>query len=130
MAFENDVMDMTFLTVTDLSAAQYKFVKLSADNTVVVCNGASDVPIGVLQTKPVGTAASPAASRVRIMGVSRVVAGGSVTYGNKLGTDGNGAGVAKTADKAVYMGIVLDGVGNGETITALVMGGPSTISTT
>ena len=105
-------------------------MKLSADNTVVICNGAGDSPIGVLQNKPLGTAASPGVARVRVLGVSRVVAGGSVTYGQKLGTDANGAGVAKTADKAIYLGIVIDGVGSGETITALIMGVPNTISTT
>lgn len=130
MAFEDDVMDMSFGTILDLSAAQYRFVKLSGDNMVVLCNSVGDTPIGVLQNKPVGSATTPGVARVRIMGISRVVAGGAVICGDKLGTDGNGAGVAKTANTAVYMGVVTDGVGSGETITALIMGVPNTISTT
>ena len=126
MAYEMDVLDVSLLAAADLSGYQYRFVKLTADNTVNVC-GAGEQAIGVLQNKPTGAGQ---AARVRVLGVSRVVAGGSVTYGQKLGTDANGAGVAKTADKAIYLGIVIDGVGSGETITALIMGVPNTISTT
>jgi hypothetical protein len=128
MAFEDDVLDISLLVTTDLSAAQYRFVKLSADNTVVICNGASDDAMGVLQNKPNGSV-NTAVARVRVMGVSRVIAGGVIGFGDKVGTDGNGAGVAKTADTTKFVGIALDGAaGAGELATVFVQCGMRTIS--
>jgi hypothetical protein len=127
MAFEEDVLDVSFKVATDLSAKQYYFVKLSADNTIVICNGATDSPIGVLQNKPKGDV-TEAVGRVRIMGVSRVITGGVVGYGDLVGTDASGLGVAKTADKAKFMGIAVYGAGSGGTASVLLHGGRKTIS--
>lgn len=124
LAFEDDVMDITCTASGDLSSYQYRLVKLYADNNVTLCSSATDPILGVLQNKP----KDGQAARVRVMGISRVVAGGAVTHGDKLGYGTGAAGVAVTADKAVYIGIVTDGVGSGETISALIMGVPKTIS--
>jgi hypothetical protein len=50
-------------------AVQFKFVKMSADRTVVLCNANDDVPIGVLQApvKAAGDAVS-----VMAVGISKV----------------------------------------------------------
>jgi hypothetical protein len=127
MAFEEDVLDVSFKVATDLSAKQYYFVKLSADNTIVICNGATDSAIGVLQNKPDG-ATIEAVGRVRIMGVSRVITGGVVGFGDLVGTDASGLGVAKTANKDKFMGIAVNGAGAGETASVLLHGGRKTIS--
>lgn len=129
MAFEDDVLDIALLTVTDLSAAQYHFVMLSADNTVVICSHATnDNPIGVLQNKPNGSASSPAVARVRVMGVSRVLTGGVVAFGDKVGTDASGHGIVKDTDKYKFLGIAIDGAGSGELASVLIQCGLRTIS--
>lgn len=132
MAFENDVMDISLLTSTDLSAYQYHFVKLSADNTVVICSHeTNDNPIGVLQNKPDGST-TQAVARVRIMGVSRVVVAaggaGAVAFGEKVGTDASGHGITKDTNKYKYLGVAIDSAAAGETVSVLLMGAIKTIS--
>ena len=106
LAFEEDVLDISVLADADLSAYQYHFVKLSADNTVGVCTGASDIPLGVLQNKP---SAAGQVARGRVMGVSRVYTGvGGITFANKIGTDASGHGVPKSANKAVFLGEAME----------------------
>jgi hypothetical protein len=126
MAFEDDVLDISLLVTADLSAYQYHFVMLSADNTVTVCTHATnDNPIGVLQNKPT---ASGQVARVRVMGVSRVMAGGVIAYGNKIGNDADGHGIAKTVDKTKFVGVALDSAASGELATVFVQCGLRTVS--
>ena len=106
MAFEEDVFDVSFLVgATSLADYQYHFVKLSADNTVTVCTGATDRPIGILQNEP----GAYGVARVRVMGVSRIYSGtAGIVMNTLVGTDSSGHGVAKTLDKAIYLGVALD----------------------
>lgn len=77
----------------DLSAKQFRFVKVSGDFTATVCAAATDIPCGVLQDKPTsGTAAA-----IMVDGISKVVAGGTIAAGALVGTDANGAAVALVA---------------------------------
>lgn len=123
MAFEEDVLDITLNTVTDLSTCQYLFVTLSADNTVEAVNNAADIVVGVLQNKPVGTSTVPAQARVRVMGITRIEADASagLGYGNLVGTNAAGEGVAKTVDTSRISGICTVGAAAGERATMLVM---------
>jgi hypothetical protein len=123
MAMEEDVLDISLKTVTDLSALQYHFVTLSADNTVEATDNAADVVVGVLQNKPLGTAAAPAAARIRVMGISRIIADASAGLANGVfvGTNASGEGISKTADKARYSGICIISAAAGVTATMLVM---------
>lgn len=126
MAFEDDVLDISLLTTTDLSSYQYHFVELSANNTVVICsNATTSNPIGVLQNKPT---AAQGVARVRVMGVSRVMAGDAITYGQLVGTDANGEGIAKTANTAKFVGVALDTAAAGELVTVMIQCGLRTIS--
>lgn len=122
MAWEAEGKDLSLLTVTDLSAAQYHFVKLSADNTVAICAQTTDKPIGILQNKPVGASGAAKAARVRVIGVSRLVAGGQLVAGNDIGTHSDGTGVAKSADKDIIMGQVLEGAASGGVATVAIYG--------
>ena len=120
MAYEMDVLDITCTAAADLSNYQYRFVKLTADNTVNVC-GAGEQAIGVLQNKPI----SGAAARVRVFGISRITNGtaGAIAFGAKAMSAADGKVVASTTDKDVYFGIVVDGVANvNEMVTVLVTG--------
>jgi len=111
----------------DLSAttAQYKFVKLSADRTVVLCTGATDVPIGVLQA-PTPTAVYPQAVTVCSCGITKLRADASLTYGNAIGTSADGEADAKAVgvDTTEYIvGQVLEVAGGttaGNYITAVI----------
>lgn len=79
----------------DLSAstAQYKFVKWSADRTVVLCAATTDIPCGVLQNTP----ADGDAATVGFLGVSKVQGDADLTFGNEIGTSGDGQAAAYTA---------------------------------
>ena len=95
-----------------LAAMQYHFVKLSADNTVVVCSGVTDVPVGVLQNDPgIGEAAE-----VLVFGISKLVVGGAgdLTFGLAVGTDADGHAVSSlVTDTTCYnVGRVLEGAGS------------------
>ena len=119
MAFEDDVLDISLLADGDLSAYQYHFVKMTDENTVGVCSGATDNPIGILQNEP---KAAGQVARVRVHGVSRVMAGGVVAFGDKVGTDANGEGIAKTFSKTEYLGIALVGANATQLATVLIFG--------
>ena len=125
-------MDISLLTTTNLSTYQYHFVKLSADNTVVICaHATNDNPIGILQNKPDGST-TEAVARVRIMGVSRAVVsadgGAAVAFGEKIGTDATGHALTKDTDKYKYLGVALDSASSGELASVLLMGTLKTIS--
>jgi len=75
-------LDLTFKAGADFSAAQFKFVKMSAADTVALCTGATDKPIGVLQNAP----GSGGMAVVRMMGVSKVSSDAALTVGLLIGT--------------------------------------------
>ena len=96
----------------DLTDHQYKFVYLSGDNEVSVCDD-SETPLGVLQNNPPygnteydsDTAGS---ATVTILGVSKVEAGtGTISRGDYVASDADGkAAVGNEDDNAV--GIALE----------------------
>jgi len=65
---------------------QYYFVKMSADNTVVVCSAVTDKPIGIAQAG----ASSGDTVEVVIAGVTKVNSDAALTYGNLIGTSADG----------------------------------------
>jgi hypothetical protein len=103
----------------DLSAKQYRFVKISAGKAVA-CSGATDVPIGVLQNDP----ASGEEAAIVVVGGTKILSSASIAAGIKIGTDGNGKADAKVAgtDTTEYtVGQVILGAGaDGEYLTAVV----------
>jgi hypothetical protein len=76
----------------DLSGSQYRFVKLAANKTVVVCTALTDKPIGVLQNKPT----SGQAAEVVMSGATKLVAGADLALGALVGTAADGRAAAKT----------------------------------
>lgn len=111
----------------DLSAAsaQFKFVKLSGERTVVLCAAATDRPIGVLQA-PTPTSATGQAVTVCAVGVTKVQADASLTAGDLIGTSADGQADAKVpgTDTTEYIvGQVLEVAGGttaGNFITAAI----------
>lgn len=76
-------IDLLFLAGADLSSTgQFLFVKLSGSSTIVLADTAGEAALGVLQNAP----ASGAIARVRVQGVSKIIAGGSLADGAIVAT--------------------------------------------
>ena len=109
----------TLKAAADLSAKQYHIVKLASATTVNVCSAITDVPIGVLLNKP----ESGEVAEICIMGVSKIVADGTIAAGNLLGTsaDGQADAIAAGSDTTVYTICQAIGAASaGENFTALI----------
>jgi hypothetical protein len=123
MAIEGILQSLPGVSASaDLSAKQFYIVKMSGDKTVTFCAGVTDKCIGVLQDAP--TSGQPA--NVAIGGLSKVLAGGTVAYGDLVGTDGNGKAVAIVAgtDTTQYvLGRCVLGGASGEYISVLLTPG-------
>ena len=122
MAYEisNNSLKVTLIAGADLSAKQYFFVKMSADNTCVLCSGATDVPIGVLQNSPI----SGGEASVTVIGGTKLVSSASIAAGVKIGTNSVGKADAKVAgtDTTEYTvgQVLLAAGGDAEILTAVV----------
>jgi hypothetical protein len=104
----------------DLTAKQYHYVKLSADNTVVVCAAATDVACGVLQNNP----ALGDAAEICVVGETPLVGDADLDAGMLIGTSIDGQADRKIpgTDTTEYINGIVK-IGNtaaGGYITALV----------
>src|SRR5262245_47307044 len=104
----------------DLSAKQFYFVKITANDTVNVCSAVTDIPYGVLQNKPL----SGQEAEVMSYGTTKVSADAALTAGQLVGTsvDGQAAPYVAGTDTTKYgAGQVVHGVGAaGELATILL----------
>lgn len=113
----------TYTASADLSAKQYRFVKMSGDRRCTVCGAATDAPIGVLQDAPV----AEGSALVMLSGLTKVVAGGTLAAGDLVCTDANGAAVKNTpgTDTTKYVaGQCVIGAASGA-IAEIVMPAPA-----
>jgi len=96
VAYEGPMMCIPGLIAGAAIAAadQYKFVKLSAARTVVLCAGTTDRPVGVLQNAPV---AAGDEVTVCFEGVTKVQGDADLAFGNQVGTSADGQAAAYTA---------------------------------
>lgn len=78
----------------DLSAHQFKAVKLDSNGNVVLC-GNGELGLGVLQNNP----GNGQTATVRISGVSKMVASGVIGAGVAIGSDANGKAKAAVAGR-------------------------------
>lgn len=117
MAFEIPGRRITVICgASSLASHKYKFVKLHTDGTAILTAGTSDNPYGILQNNP-GVGGE---CEVMRDGVSKLVAGGSVSIGNIIGTDGSGQGVAYAygTDTTKFMvGVALSAADSGQLFT-------------
>ena len=107
MAYEisNYTLKISLEAGADLSSAQYKFVKISSGKAVV-CSGATDIPIGVLQNSPT----SGQEASILVAGGTKLVAGAAIAAGVVIGTSSTGKADAKVAgtDTTEYaVGVVI-----------------------
>tara|TARA_B100000131_G_scaffold321364_1_gene371894 strand:- start:1672 stop:2061 length:390 start_codon:yes stop_codon:yes gene_type:complete len=117
-----EMSQLTFGTLTaaaDLSSKQYHIVKLASATTVNVCSAITDVPIGILQNDP----ESGEVAEICFMGISKIVADGTIAAGNLIATsaDGQADAVAAGTDTTVYpVGQAIGAASAGETFTAYI----------
>src|SRR6266404_5298246 len=71
----------------------FQFVKLSAANTVILCAGTTDKPIGVAQE----TVASGAFVNVCISGITKIEGDADLAVGDSIGTSVDAQAAAYTA---------------------------------
>lgn len=122
MAYELNpyALKITLVAGADLSAAQYKFVKLNSSGQAILVAGATDKPIGVLQNAP----ASGQEAEVTVSGGTKFVASGSIAVAAQIGSDASGKGAALVAgtDTTKYIvGTVISAPGaDGEIGTAVI----------
>lgn len=122
MAYEisNNALKVTLVAGADLSAKQFYFVKMSADNTCVLCSAATDAPIGVLQNNPI----SGAEATVVVAGGTKIVASAAIAAGVKIGTASTGKADAKVAgtDTTEYTvgQVLLASSADAEILTAVI----------
>ena len=129
MPFEIGGLDITCIAENDLRAKQYHFVEITGTangaTQVDVCDGAGDIPFGILQNKP--NAGEEAV--VRVTGVSRLIADDtSCAIGAEVGTSGDGQGVAKVNNKDIIRGIVVEAAAAAGDRASVLLIGPSRAS--
>lgn len=102
------------LSTGDLSAAEYVIVKVdvSNDQSVVIAAASTDPIMGVLQNKP----KAGEAAVVRWGGSSKVLAGGTITRGDRVTSDGSGHAVTTTTNKDVVLGLALSSAVSGDVV--------------
>lgn len=88
------------------TVGQFKFVKLSAANTVIECAATTDKPFGVSQESGV----SGGAGKVCCIGVTKLEGDADLSVGNSIGTSSDAQAAAYTAaDTTKYIvGQVMD----------------------
>lgn len=103
MSFTKQGISVGMVAGADLSAAQYRFVKLDGDS-VVLCAGTTDLPVGVLQNAPL----SGEHAEVMISGITPVKAvAAGLAAGAKLATNAVGRGQAAVSTQNVVGQVLL-----------------------
>ncbi|HOX38753.1 MAG TPA: DUF2190 family protein [Candidatus Brocadiia bacterium] len=114
---EHPVLDLVF--TSGGAIGQYGPVKFSGDN-VVACASAGEGIIGVAQE---AAGASGRALKVRVLGVSLLLAGGVIGKGAYVGAGSGGKAAAISSAGDCAIGVALDAAGSdGDVIRALVTG--------
>lgn len=120
MAFEVKGFAFTAEAGSDLSAAQYKFVKVAADGQIDVVVGPGVSHDGVLQNDP---AAQGRAGTVVKGGIVKVIAGAAIARGAELQIDAQGRAITATGHESV--GRALEAAGTaGDRIAMLLADAP------
>lgn len=116
MATEEALKCITLPAAADLSAKQYRAMTVDSNGRAAVSTRGQG-SAGILQNNP---GALDRAATIAIAGVSKVVLGGTVTKGQKLVSDANGALVNASSSDNNFLGIAIGSGGSGEIIAALI----------
>jgi hypothetical protein len=117
MAFEAILRSLTLPASGDLSTKQYLFVMLNGSGQIATAVAGS-AATGVLQDKP---NVAGHGGNVAVGGVSKIYAGGTITAGNRVSSDANGAAIASTAASGSQLGQALTSGVAGDLISVLLL---------
>ncbi|CAB4176272.1 hypothetical protein UFOVP978_21 [uncultured Caudovirales phage] len=117
MAFSNILFDYSFPASADLSTKQHYFVSLNSAGNIAVTGAGADL-VGVLQDKPSALGQS---SQVRVLGISKVVAGGTILPGALVASTSTGTALTAVATNTVA-GRALTNAASGELVSVLLTG--------
>jgi hypothetical protein len=115
MAIKAVGTDITLVAGADLSAQQYRAVKINSSGLAIMANATDLNQIGILQDKP----ASGQVGTVRTEGITKARAGAAVTAGDRVTSDANGSLIVATTGRQV-MGIALTSAVNNDIFTVLL----------
>jgi hypothetical protein len=128
MATETNIgADTTIPASADLSTKQFFFVSLNSSGQIQVA-GANVSVVGVLQDKP---AAAGRGGQVRYLGITKVLAAGTIAANDKIASDGSGKAVKATAGSvsagtpeplagSYVVGIALAAASSGDYVSVLL----------
>ena len=94
MATEQPGFKYTLEAAADLSAHQYKFVKLDSNGRAAAIAADTDIPCGVLQNKP---NALGVAAEIMATGISKVQGDADLARGAQVGPSADGQAAARVA---------------------------------
>ncbi len=113
-------IDETMTAGEDLSNDQFKFVKLSANRTVIKCTALTDRPIGVLQDDPLINQGAT----VRMIGISKLSSDAALAFGDLIGTSADSQGDVKipgTDTTEFIVGHVVAGSGAADELASVAI---------
>jgi hypothetical protein len=119
MAWENGILDIALEAATAFTSKQYYCVKLDSNGKAALATGGGTRIVGVMQDDP----DTGEAGAVRVMGISKVVAGKNFTYNALLTADSGGEATDNVTSGDFILGISLSSVATGETATVLLTPG-------
>lgn len=120
MAFEAILRGISVPASADLSSNQFYFMQINSSGQLVAPSSAHVDVDGVLQDKP---NAQGRAGDLAVAGVTKVVAGGSVSIGDYVTNDNTGKGVTATSGQKAHGRALTASTGSGQIISVL-LGGP------
>ena len=117
MAYEGPATHLGTLTAqVDLSAWQFKPVKIGTTGTADKADATADIPIGILQNKP----EAGASCDIIVFGPSKAIAGETLVIGEIVGIQVTSGEVITAASTMYPLGTCLVIAGNAETATVMV----------
>jgi hypothetical protein len=108
--------DISLLAGADLSAAQFKAIKVNSSGQAVLA-AAGDFAIGVLQNNP----ASGEAATVRVAGKSKFNGDAAVAAGAKVTASADGQIITATVATDNVLGVCLEAVANAGEVGSLLI---------
>lgn len=102
MALEEALKCISAEAGDDLSADQYKPVKMDADGQVTICDTLGQRMYGVLQDNP---DAAGRVGSIAISGITKLVAGDTITAGDQVVCDASALGIVVSAADQWTIGI-------------------------
>ncbi len=119
MAVESRIWDESFESAADHTAKQFFIVKLDSTAKIVLAAAAGDLLLGVLQNDP----NTGQAAQVRILGITKAVAGAAITLGDEVISDTAGKVISTAAAGDRILGQALEAAAaDGDVISVLLTG--------